>query len=171
MFTKKSDQLLGILRYTDTNQMNYGAAVTDVDNDGDFEIFIAGFTGPNIVLKYDRASKTLKNIAKPGTPFEELMDSSGQALGVCACDIDGDGTEEIYVLNSNQAYAGFSSYPDKLFKWVNGNYVDLLSDSINVNVSAKNYAGRSVACIDRHGSGKYGIIVATYALGSVGSFA
>ncbi len=28
--------------------------------------------------------------------------------GVCACDVDGDGREEIYVLNTNQAYAGLS---------------------------------------------------------------
>ena len=77
-------------------------------------------------------------------------------LGVCACDIDGDGWEEIYVLNTNQAYAGRSSYGDKLFKWRNGKYVDLLSDKVNRNLEAKGYAGRSVACVDRHGSGKYG---------------
>ena len=92
-------------------------------------------------------------------------------VGVCACDIDGDGWEEIYVLNTNQAYAGKSSYGDKLFKWRNGKYVDLLSDKVNKNLEAKGYAGRSVACVDRHGSGKFGIAVATYSRDGTGNFA
>ena len=41
------------------------------------------------------------------------MDPKGQAIGVCACDIDGDGREEIYFLNTNKAYSGLSSYSDK----------------------------------------------------------
>ena len=66
----------------DSNQRNYGVAVTDVDRDGAFEIFVAGFTGPNLVLKYDEQTATLENIAQMGTPFEELMDSKGQAIGI-----------------------------------------------------------------------------------------
>ncbi len=57
------------------------------------------------------------------------------------------------------------SYGDKLFKWRDGKYIDLLSDAVNAGLPAKNYAGRSVACLDRHGSGKYGIVVATYSQG------
>ena len=65
----------------DSNQRNYGVAVSDVDRDGAFEIFVAGFTGPNLVLKYDEQTATLENIAQMGTPFEELMDLKGQAIG------------------------------------------------------------------------------------------
>ena len=65
----------------DSNQRNYGVAVTDVDRDGNFEIFVAGFSGPNLVLKYNEHTATLENIAQLGTPFEELMDFKGQAIG------------------------------------------------------------------------------------------
>ncbi|VDI57961.1 Hypothetical predicted protein [Mytilus galloprovincialis] len=64
-----------------------------------------------------------------------------------------------------------SSYSDKLFKWRNGQYEDILLDSVNTNLQAKNYAGRSVACVDRFGSGKYSIAVATYSHGGKGNFA
>ena len=30
------------------------------------------------------------------------MDTPGNAIGVAACDLDGDGREEIYFLNTNQ---------------------------------------------------------------------
>lgn len=82
--------------------------------------------------------------------------------GVAACDIDGDGKEEIYFLNTNQAYAGRSAYGDKIFKWRDGSYTDLYSDSENVNMPAKGFAGRSVACVDRKGTGRYAFVVATY---------
>ena len=53
-------------------------------------------------MKYDSASGSLKNIAVPGSPYEALMDTPGNAIGVAACDLDGDGREEIYFLNTNQ---------------------------------------------------------------------
>jgi hypothetical protein len=62
-------------------------------------------------------------------------------------------------------------YSDKLFKWRNGRYDDIFLDDVNVNLPAKKYAGRSVACLDRYGSGKYSIIVATYSHGGKGNFA
>ncbi len=155
----------------DTNQRNYGAAVADVDGDGSLEVIIAGFTGPNLVLKYHKMLGTIENLAVKDSPYEALRDEKGQAICVCACDIDGDGREEIYVLNTNNAYAGVSGYSDKLFKWREGKYVDLFSDSVNSRMAAPIYAGRSVACVDRYGSGKYGFAIATYSQGAVGSLA
>ena len=90
--------------------------------------------------------------------------------GVAACDIDGDGKEEIYFLNTNQAYAGVSDYGDKIFKWRNGHYENLYSDPVNIDLPAKGYAGRSVACIDRHGTGKYGFALATYSSRGQGKY-
>ncbi|XP_064597675.1 cartilage acidic protein 1-like [Liolophura sinensis] len=157
----------------DTLQRNYGVAVSDVDADGtgDFEWIVAGFAGANFVLKFNTSSGKLDNIAKVGTPYTELRDVEGKAIGVCACDIDGDGREEIYFLNTNRAYAGRSSYGDKLFKWRDRKYVDLFSDPLNSEIDAKDFAGRSVACIDRLGTGKYSIIIATYSQGGTGKFA
>ena len=66
------------------------------------------YNGPNLVLKYDRAQKRLVNIAvdERSSPYYALRDRQGNAIGVTACDIDGDGREEIYFLNTNNAFSG-----------------------------------------------------------------
>ncbi|XP_072165405.1 cartilage acidic protein 1-like [Diadema setosum] len=161
-FVSMSEQVL--TAQSNPTQLNYGIAVTDVDNDGELEIVVAGFNGPNLVLKYNHTTSQLENLAidDAASPFYGLRDEGGQAIGVCACDVDGDGREEIYFLNTNQAYWGTKSYPDKLFKWRNGHYEDILSDSANSDVT-NDFAGRSVACIDRKGTGRYSIYLANYA--------
>lgn len=158
------------LKNLDTSQLNYGVAVSDVDNDGSLEWIVAGFSGPNFVLKFDRATKRLINLAQDHR-YSAIADQGGQAIGVCACDIDGDGREEIYFLNTNNAYAGRADYGDSLFKWRNGKYVNLYTDPVNSRMEAKSFAGRSVACIDRLGTGKHSIVIATYSRGGVGNFA
>ncbi|KAM9792903.1 cartilage acidic protein 1a [Neosynchiropus ocellatus] len=155
-------------------QLNYGMAVTDVDGDGDLEVVVAGYNGPNLVLKYDRSQGKLVNIATDdsNSPYYALRDVVGNAIGVTACDVDGDGREEIYFLNTNNAYSGKATYTDKLFKFRNGRFEDLLSDELNVRRGVANrMAGRSVACVDRKGTGRYSIYVANYARGNVGPHA
>ncbi|MBN3282608.1 CRAC1 protein, partial [Polyodon spathula] len=155
-------------------QLNYGLAVTDVDGDGDLEVLVAGYNGPNLVLKYDKRREVLYNIAadNKSSPFYALRDRQGNAIGVTACDIDGDGREEIYFLNTNNAFSGLATYSDKLFKFRNGHFEDLLSDDINVRRRVANrMAGRSVACLDRKGTGRYSIYIANYASGKVGAHA
>ncbi|CAK6973494.1 cartilage acidic protein 1a [Scomber scombrus] len=155
-------------------QLNYGMAVTDVDGDGDLEVVVAGYSGPNLVLKYDRTQNRLVNIATDdsNSPYYALRDRAGNAIGVTACDVDGDGREEIYFLNTNNAYSGQATYSDKLFKFRNGRFEDLLSDELNVRRGVANrMAGRSVACVDRKGTGRYSIYVANYASGNIGPHA
>ncbi|KAL6110399.1 crtac1 [Pungitius sinensis] len=155
-------------------QLNYGMAVTDVDGDGDLEVIVAGYNGPNLVLKYNHTQKRLVNIAidDSSSPYFALRDQAGNAIGVTACDVDGDGREEIYFLNTNNAYSGRATYSDKLFKFRNGRFEDLLGDELNVRRGVANgMAGRSVACVDRKGTGRYSIYLANYASGNVGPHA
>lgn len=60
------------------------------------------------MLKYDKAQGRLVNVAEDvrGSPYYALRDRQGNAIGVTACDIDGDGREEIYFLNTNNAFSG-----------------------------------------------------------------
>lgn len=60
------------------------------------------------MLKYDRTQNRLVNIAvdDSNSPYYALRDRAGNAIGVTACDVDGDGREEIYFLNTNNAYSG-----------------------------------------------------------------
>merc|ERR1711892_781966 len=166
----KSITSSGIAEGSNPSQLNYGVAITDVDGKEGYEVVVAGYDGPNLVLKWNNKTRQLENIAidDPSSPFYALRDVNGQAIGVTACDVDGDGREEIYFLNTNSAYSGKATYPDKLFKWRDGKFVDIFSDRINLAVSSFS-AGRSVGCIDRFGSVKYGIYLANYASGGVGA--
>jgi len=139
-------------------QKNYGVAVTDIDADGSFEFVVAGFGASNQAYKWDLGSGTFKDAAL-GHPA--LQDSSGRAIGVAACDVDGDGFEELYVLNTD-AYSGNTRTSDKLLdRDAAGEYSDIFSEPQNLD--SKNYvAGRSCACLDRTGSGRYGVFVANY---------
>ena len=60
------------------------------------------------MLKYDKARGRLVNVAEDdrGSPYYALRDRQGNAIGVTACDIDGDGREEVYFLNTNNAFSG-----------------------------------------------------------------
>lgn len=73
-------------------------------------LFCPRYNGPNLVLKYDRIQNRLVNIAinDKASPYYGLRDRAGNAIGVTACDVDGDGREEIYFLNTNNAYSGMS---------------------------------------------------------------
>jgi hypothetical protein len=134
-------------------RLGYGVAVTDVDGDGKLEFVIAGYGCPNRVLRWD--GRRLVDIAD-----SVLADAERQAVGLCAADVDGDGREEIYILNSD-SFSGPKRFGDRLFAGFGKHWLDLFGQPENfaaVNMTA----GRSVACIDRTGSGKYGFVVAAY---------
>lgn len=134
-------------------QLNYGAAVVDIDADGAFEIFVAGFGFPNQIFKWKNGRFT--NAA----PLS-LMDARRQSIGVAAADIDADGIEEIYVLNTD-TFAGMKRFADRLFDQADGEWVDLFALPIHQDVLNMT-AGRSVVGVDRNGIGQYGFFVANY---------
>lgn len=134
--------------------LHYGVCATDVDGDGKLEFFVCGFGTENQVLKWDGSK--LVNIAH-GTP---LGDKDRRAIGVAAGDIDGDGLEEIYVLNTD-TFGGRKKLTDRLFDKQGEGWVDLFSLPQNMD-EVNLFAGRSVCAVDRKGSGRYGFFVANY---------
>ncbi len=135
-------------------RLSYGVSVTDVNQDDKYEFVVTGFGFSNLALSYQNGK--LININKN----EIFDDAKRKTIGVAACDIDQDGFEEIYFLNTD-TYSGEKKYSDRLIDNSNNGFIDLFEKDINkknLNLTA----GRSVVCVDRNGDGKYGIYVANY---------
>ncbi len=139
---------------SNNSRLSYGVAVTDIDNDDKFEFIITGYRYPNLALSYK--NNKLENIVLN----KVFADQDRQAIGVAACDLDLDGKEEIYILNTD-SFSGKKIYSDRLLDFNKKKVVDLFEDKKNKDVL--NFtAGRSVACVDRKGDGKYSIYVSNY---------
>jgi hypothetical protein len=136
--------------------LHYGVAVTDTDGDDRLEFVVAGFSGPNRVLRW-QAGK-LRDAAPP-----EVADPEQPAVALAAADLDGDGREELYIHNTD-ASSGPKRSPDRLLDpRPDGRWEDLFD--LPQNRSVRNYsAGRSVAALDRRGVGRYGFVVASHGL-------
>ena len=135
-------------------RLSYGVSVTDVNQDNKYEFVVTGFGFSNLALSYQNGK--ILNVNKD----EIFDDAKRKTIGVAACDIDQDGFEEIYFLNTD-TYSGEKKYSDRLIDRSNNGFIDLFEKDINkknLNLTA----GRSVVCVDRNGDGKYGIYVANY---------
>ena len=136
-----------------TDRLSYGVSVADINNDNKFEFIVAGFRYPNLALGY--RDGVLKNLINNSI----FSDQKRSTIGVASCDIDQDGMEETYFLNTD-TYSGEKKYSDRLLNF-NKEITDLFElpkNQKNLNLTA----GRSVVCVDRKGDGKYGLYVANY---------
>ena len=152
----KADFFKDITSLIDNNdfRLSYGVSVTDINQDNKYEFVVTGFGFSNLALSYQNGK--LININKN----EIFDDAKRKTIGVAACDIDQDGFEEIYFLNTD-TYSGEKKYSDRLIDNSSNGFIDLFEKDINkknLNLTA----GRSVVCVDRNGDGKYGIYVANY---------
>ena len=135
-------------------RLSYGVSVSDVNNDGNFEFIVTGFGFNNLALAYK------KGILFNSIDQSIFIDKNRKTIGVASCDIDQDGYEEIYFLNTD-TYSGNKRYSDRLLDFDGNKFFDLFELEINqenLNLTA----GRSVVCVDRNGNGAYGIYVANY---------
>ena len=135
-------------------RLSYGVSVSDVNNDGNFEFIVTGFGFNNLALTHK------KGILFNSIDQSIFIDKNRKTIGVASCDIDQDGYEEIYFLNTD-TYSGNKRYSDRLLDFDGNKFFDLFeleTNQKNLNLTA----GRSVVCVDRNGNGAYGIYVANY---------
>ena len=135
-------------------RLSYGVSVTDVNQDGNFDFIVTGFGYLNLALSYENGK--LVNIVNQ----KKFSDEFRRTIGVAACDIDRDGYEEIYFLNTD-TYSGTKKYSDRLIDLEGNKFLDMFE--IEKNKEDLNLtAGRSVVCVDRKGNGEYGLYVSNY---------
>ena len=94
-----------------------------------------------------------------------IADANREAVGVAAADLDADGEEELYVHNTDTD-GGACRTTDLLLDRIDHNGRQVWCDAFahSVNADRGNLtAGRSVAAIDRFGTGRYGMVVASSA--------
>ncbi|MEX2444818.1 MAG: CRTAC1 family protein [Alkalispirochaeta sp.] len=139
-------------------RLSYGVAATDIDGDGRPELVVTGFGTSNVVLDWQDDGR-IRDIAPP-----TLADPHRRGIGVAAADVNRDGQEEVYVLNTD-TFMGMKRFGDRLFlQRESGNedsWIDLFELPANVENPNLN-AGRSVAAVDVDGSGAYRFLVANY---------
>ncbi len=128
-----------------------GVAVSDIDRDGRQELLLAGHGCANRALKWQDGR--LVDALVPA-----LADPAGRTVALAAADIDGDGAEELYVVNSDDRHRR-GRQSDRLFTAFGNRWLDLfgLPDAMPI---ANRAPGRAVACLDRLGHGRYGFVVA-----------
>src|SRR5580704_14295637 len=132
--------------------LHSGVAVADLDGDGRYEFIVAGWGVANRVLRWSGGQ--LRDATPP-----LLSDDGHYATALAAGDIDGDGLEELYVVNVDRS---IDDTGDRLFKaHPDGNWQDLFSRAENRSIRNSSL-GRSVAVIDRRGVGRYGFFVANH---------
>ena len=116
-------------------------ALPSTDGDGLLEAFVTGNGFRNKIYKYNSATGIYDQLLEETSL---LADTTRKAIGVAACDVDGDGREEIYVLNMD-SYSGAKVTTDRLFDVdpASGSWDELFA--LEVNQDAANYvAGRWV---------------------------
>jgi len=135
-------------------RLSYGVAVSDVNKDNNYEFLVTGFGFKNLALGF-------KNNKLADTIDDNIFnDTDRKTIGVAACDVDKDGYEEIYFLNTD-TYSGEKKYSDRLLDQKQKKFFDIFE--IEKNKKSLNLtAGRSVVCVDRNGDGSFGFYVANY---------
>ena len=143
-------------------RLSYGVAATDFDGDGLPEFIVTGFGTVNVVLDRQEDGK-LRDVAPAN-----IADPHRRAIGVAAADVNADGVEELYILNTD-TFMGMKRFGDRFFvpsdSGLDGYGHDRWIDLFELPVNMENpnlHAGRSVAAVDVNGTGRYAMFVANY---------
>jgi hypothetical protein len=129
-----------------------GLTSADADGDGVNEVLVAVKGGGNLVLKWN--GEALVDIADP-----VLADPAGGGRGFIAADLDGDGREELYLLNGPDGRTGAAASRDRLFASFGRRWMDLLDLPENDSGGGAPLSDGGAVAVDRHGRGRYGFFL------------
>ncbi|HEX2525797.1 MAG TPA: CRTAC1 family protein [Geminicoccus sp.] len=135
------------------HEVQGGLAVVHPDQSGVPALLVAGMQGPNRL--YRLRGDVLVDEADP-----VLADAGSATLSVAGADMDRDGSEEIYLQNSEVA-CGPKRGQDRLLMRRGSGWINRFDDR-QLDPFLNRIAARSVAAFDRKGGGKYGFIVAAF---------
>lgn len=111
----------------------FGLRAFQLDFDDEFEYILSGFGVPNVILDnvgFSLGRKEIKN----------LEDPYGKTVSITACDVDGDGMNELYAINDFfDSPQGVSK--NRLYKLKDNYWIDLLLAQDN---AGRNAVGRCV---------------------------
>ncbi|QCJ48213.1 CRTAC1 family protein [Haloprofundus sp. MHR1] len=150
MFEERSDLLA-----TNPSFKGYGAAVT-VGPQGPLT-YVTSSSGANRLLRCDADGGGDGALVDIATGI--IADRQRRGIAVAAADVDGDGREEVYVQNAG-GYGRMGGAVDRLFDCDGTEWIDAFSLEVNAGRSNRR-DGWSVAAVDRHGTGRYGLLVAS----------
>ena len=129
---------------------DFGAIVAvNLDDEPEQEILIAGYGGPNRMMKLQ--NKHLKEINIP-----ELSDDLGNNYAISACDLNGDGRDELLFINDPSSQKNSHS---QIFRYQDGLWKGLLRK--NDPLIARLDLASSATCIDRKGSQQFGFFISS----------
>lgn len=127
-----------------TAQDYSGAVAVNLDSDPDLEFLVGAIRGPNLMFEFSQGRFQPLDI-----PL--LANIDGYTLAIIPCDLDADGRDEIIYLNEPINDSSVSL----LLKFENNKWINSLAISAKAMINLKN--ANAGSCIDRTGTGKYGI--------------
>ncbi len=131
-----------------------GAAFADVDNDGDWDLYISNKGGANRLMINDGKGVFTDATGEAG----EGLDDAGFAMGSVFFDFDNDGWVDLYVPKGGR----YEIEANRLFKNVDGKFVDV-TDKAGVGSKEFTYAA---AAADYNNDGFIDLYLANYGVGA-----
>ncbi|GMH45808.1 hypothetical protein BSKO_13771 [Bryopsis sp. KO-2023] len=126
-----------------------GVALLDVDSDGDLDIYVpTGDRQPNQLFLNQLSQSGRVEFQEAGAKFGVQLEGI-DSDGVCACDIDNDGDEDLIVLNSR--------HPWSLLRNDGGVFVDISVPQTDTS----EYEPSSCTCADVNGDGLVDLLIST----------
>ncbi len=93
-------------------QLSMGAVFADVDGDGDLDLLVLGYGGPNRLFLNDGKGRFTEDLTFPG------RESKYGSVSAAFADIDGNGTLDLYIANHRFHSAADLKTNQELFDWI-----------------------------------------------------